>query len=310
MTEPAEPPAQRSRARRFVGFFLGLLLLCAALYAAASQRGDALRAWNSVRSSSPLLIALALVLPAVNILVTAMSFWVQMRRCGTIGPGEMTAAIGASWLLNYLPLRVGMFSRLAYHKTVNHIAVRDSVRAMFIGMGFGAGAVLVVLAIAATVRSDAGPAAWSAALAAPAVLTLIATAAGARSGWSWLPAVFLFRYLDMLVWVARYWIVFRLVGEPIGIPQAAAVAAVCQLTLNIPLVGNGLGLREWAVGITASRLPVGLFDSTGKVAMSVGLAADLANRAAELIVAIPGGLACAAWLARKAHRAAQSPARA
>jgi hypothetical protein len=103
----------------------------------------------------------------------------------------------------------------------------------------------------------------------------------------------------MLIWVLRYWVVFRLVGSSLSIPQSAAIAAVCQLTLNVPLVGNGLGLREWAVGLTASRLPPGLFDARGRIDMSVGLAADLANRIAELVIAVPAGLLCAAWLARR-----------
>lgn len=306
MTDATGPPS--SPPRRLFSFIVGLLLLGAAAYAAISQRADAVRAWDSVRAAGPILIALALILPIVNILVTSLSFWVQMRRHGPIGLGEMSALIGAAWLLNYLPLRPGMFSRLAYHKAVNRIAFADSIRVMIFGMVCGAVAVVIVLVIAATMPPGSGAPAWTIALAAPAVLASGAMLAGARPGWWWLPAVFLARYADMLVWVLRYWVVFRLVGAPISIPQSAAIAAVCQLTLNIPLVGNGLGLREWAVGLTASRLPAELFDSTGKVAMSVGLAADLANRAAELVVAIPVGLGCAAWLARRARGRATAPA--
>ena len=277
----------------------GLLLLGAAAFAVVSQRADAVRALDSVRAAAPWLIVLALVLPLVNILVTSFSFWVQMRRHGRLGAGEMAALIGTAWLLNYLPLRPGMFGRLAYHRSVNRISIPDSIRAMAIGMALGAVSVVVVLGIAAAMKPDAGTTGWTAALAAPALLAVAAMLAGARAGWWWFPAVFFFRYADMLVWVLRYWVVFRLVGAPIGVPQAAAVAAVCQITLNIPLVGNGLGLREWAVGITVSQLPPGVFNSRGQIEMSVGLAADLVNRIAELAVAIPTGLLCAAWLARR-----------
>jgi hypothetical protein len=138
---------------------------------------------------------------------------------------------------------------------------------------------------------------WAIALAAPAALGAAITLALVPSGRWWFPTVFLCRYADMLIWVARYWVVFRLVGAPVSIAAATAIAAVCQITLNIPIVGNGMGLREWAVGLTASHLPRGLFGASGQMQMSSGLAADLVNRVAELAVALPMGLLCAAYLA-------------
>ena len=67
---------------------------------------------------------------------------------------------------------------------------------------------------------------------------------------------------------------------------------IADIALLVPFVGNGLGVREWAVGLTASR----------QVAAAVGLTADLVNRAAELIVAIPLGLAAWVWLTRTLAR--------
>ena len=58
---------------------------------------------------------------------------------------------------------------------------------------------------------------------------------------------------------------------------------------------------KWAVGLTATSLPPELFASGGSRA--TGLTADVVNRAAELVIAIPLGLACCAWLVRRARRA-------
>jgi hypothetical protein len=287
------------RRRRAVAFVVGLALLGGAVAVAFSRRSDAAGAWASVHHAPASLIALALALPAMNILVTSVSFWVQMRRFGPVTLVEMTALIGVAWLLNYLPLRAGMFGRLAYHKAVHRISLKDSVSAMVVGMALGGVAVLLVLGIAATMRPDASVSAWSVALSAPILIGVLAALATARAGRWWLSAVFLSRYADMLIWVLRYWLVFRLVGEPITLPASVAVAAVSQLALNIPIAGNGLGLREWFVGLAASNLPAGMLGPTGRPEMAPALAADIVNRAAELTVAVPMGLLCAAYLAHR-----------
>src|SRR4029079_8775600 len=115
----------------------------------------------------PALIALALALPLVNWVLSSLGLWVQMRRHGPVGAVEVALLVGAAWVLNYLPLRPGMIGRIAYHKSVNGIEVVDSVRAVFVGMGCGACAVLTVLGIAAALGAETGIAGWTAALAVP-----------------------------------------------------------------------------------------------------------------------------------------------
>jgi hypothetical protein len=101
----------------------------------------------------------------------------------------------------------------------------------------------------------------------------------------------------MLAWVGRYALVFWLIGQPLEIGGAVAVAAACQVALVLPLIGNGLGLRELAVGVMAAALPASLGASTSQGAGSL---ADVVNRVAEIAVAVPVGLACLAWLAPRA----------
>ncbi len=100
------------------------------------------------------------------------------------------------------------------------------------------------------------------------------------------------RQVDALVWVARYLLVFALLEREISLPGAAAVAGVGMLATFVPLTSNGLGLREWAVGLTAAVLPAGWLVLEGaEGATGIALTADLLNRAGELIVIVPAGLA-------------------
>ncbi|MFN0131013.1 MAG: hypothetical protein ACKVW3_00520 [Phycisphaerales bacterium] len=291
--EPARPA--RAGARRVAGFVIGTALLLAAGWAVWRGGGSIRVAWAAA-SSRPALIPLAIMLPLANWVVVSLSFWVLMRRHGRVGAGEMTLLIGAAWLLNYLPLRAGMVGRVAYHKAVNRIAVGDSVRVMVINLACGAAATGLTLGLAVVLaRASASAWVWGVALGAPAA-GLVAW--GAAGGWrGWLPSVLLLRYADVLIWVARYWVVFRLTGTPIDLPAAAAVTAACQVALAVPIVGNGLGVREWAVGLTAAALPAALVVSP--MTTTQGLTADLANRAAELVVALPVGIVSAVLLARR-----------
>jgi hypothetical protein len=279
-----------------IGFLLGIGLLGLVGWSVLRDQESLRRAWESVRGSPWWLIALALVLPLCNWLLVSCSFWLMMRRHGRVGPGEMTALIGAAWLLNYLPLRAGMVGRVAYHKAVNRISIRDSVRVMVYGMAIGLSAVMVALGLAVLVgRGPAGL--WAGTLAIPLILGAAATGLMRRSTRGWIAAVFALRYLDMLAWVGRYAVVFALIGRPIDLGGAAAIAVACQLALCVPLIGNGLGLRELAVGLMAAALPAWM--AGGELAQATGSLADLVNRAAELVVAVPVGVAAIAWLGRR-----------
>jgi hypothetical protein len=285
-------------------------LLAAAVWAAARQGESLPQAWESLKVASPWLIAAALGLPLVNLVLVSLSFWVLMRREGRISPAEMFCLIGAAWLLNFAPLRPGLIGRVAYHRAVNGIPVGRAVWVTGVGIAAGAAAVAVALGLAGLLRGCASPWVWvfsfAAVLAATAATVGVLAARGSRR-WVY-GATFGLRLLDIAVWVVRYAALFALVGRPISLPGAVAVTAVCQVVLVVPFVGNGLGLREWAVGLMASALPREMVTSGGNAAVgraamrNVGLAADLVNRAAELVVAVPLGLLCSAWLAQRIRR--------
>jgi hypothetical protein len=280
----------RSR-RRLLGSIAGIALLVAAVWAAA---GDA-EAWRAVASARAdwRLWGVAISLPALNWLVISLSFWALLSRYGRIEATEMTALIGSAWLLNYLPMRPGLVGRLAYHKIVNQIPVRAAAGVTILGMvatGFGA---LLLLAVAGALGADAGGGAWTLGLVLPAVILGAGTLAlWARGGELWrLGVVLALRYVDVLIWAGRYVVSFALIGSPIAVETALALAIVSQIAMLVPIAGNGLGLREWAIGLTAAYLTA--------VDPQAGLAADLVNRAVEVLVAVPVGLLSARVVSRR-----------
>lgn len=284
------------RHRRLAGSILGLLLFAAALWAILGSGDQLARASRHLAGQPAWRLALVLLLPLANWSLVSLSFWVLMRRAGPLDAGEMHALVGTSWLLNYLPLRPGMIGRLTYHSTVNAIPLRHSLRVMIVLMGFTlvAGAIMGSVTLASA-RSPFWL--WSILLASPALamlgVALATTGRGSAHAWA-----LLIRYLDMGAWALRYWILFTIVGSPISAPAAIAVALVSQAASLVPISGNGLGIREWSVGLLAGMLPA----SIPGEGVGAGLAADLLNRAAELAVSIPLGLLCAQRVSARLSR--------
>ncbi|MDQ7014464.1 MAG: lysylphosphatidylglycerol synthase domain-containing protein [Planctomycetota bacterium] len=291
--------------RRVIGAAVGVLLLTAAVWAVWSRGSVVEDAWNTMREAPAWLVGGALVLPLASWLLTAAAFWLLTRRYARVPASDMVQLIGAAWLLNHLPLRPGMVGRVAFHKKYHGMAVGDSIRVMVAAM-VCSGVSLGLLLVAAVGVSRVESTLWTAAcLAGPTVgvgaVALFARAVGA-SWWREVAALGV-RSLDMLAWVGRYAIVFALVGQDVSVERLVIVAAVCQVAMLVPLTGNGIGLREWAVGLTLAALAGSAATiDVREQAAAIGLAADLLNRAAETVLAVPVGLACSWLLARKVRR--------
>jgi uncharacterized membrane protein YbhN (UPF0104 family) len=257
------------RHRGAVGVVVGLLALGAAIWLITSHRADFRSAVDSIRRASPGLIAAAIVLPALNWFSTTATFWILTRRVGKVGFVEMGALMGSAWLANYLPLKPGLVARIAYHATCNGIHPVASAKVVLQAVVLSALAAssLIVIALGAGLAETAsihngillGAAIALACLLAYAVrfsMRLIKLPAENPAGL--VPAMiaaFAFRGLDALTWVFRYLVAFELVGAPIGLANATALAAVSQAVAALPLVGSVLGVREWVVGTLSSFLP-------------------------------------------------------
>lgn len=303
ITAPGAATTAPRRRRSVVLFFVGLILAGAAIWFAlgGGPGADSLQtAWSNARKAPPALAGAIFVLPALNWLLTSAYFLVLTRRYGAVGAAEMGSLVGASWLLNYAPLKPGLLGRVAYHKAVNAIAIADSVRVLASAIGAGICAVLVLLLIAAVTPRTAPVAYGVGAILTPGVACAFGAWVLRDKGHAWrIPAALGLRYADALVWAARYFVIFAAIDQPVTAVQAAAIAGVSQLVLVIPFSGNGLGIREWAVGLTAATLPGWFASPLTADAAGTGIAADLLNRLAELCVAIVVGVPCVLAVSRR-----------
>ena len=301
----------RFKVRKLGGFIVGLLLVAGAIWALRGNTDGFRGAWERTIQrwwSLPVLLGL----PLLNWALVSATFYVLTKRDAQRRPrvslGEMSALIGASALANYLPLKPGLLGRVAYHKSVNAIPVVESAGVIFANVMSGCSACVLVLGVGVTgVAAQRGMGAWG--LLATMSLPALACALVAwrsdnrdsrRARWS---LAILLRYLDTLVWAVRYVVVFELVGLHISPAQAALFAGVSNVASLVPIAGNGLGLREWAIGLVAPLLPGWLIAGGTRAATSDGLTADLINRLSELVVTIPLGIACGVWVARRMRRA-------
>jgi uncharacterized membrane protein YbhN (UPF0104 family) len=119
------------------------------------------------------------------------------------------------------------------------------------------------------------------------------------AAWRPFATVMLVRSVEVLVWAVHAWAAFRLSGWPIGPSTAIGAALVASAANLVPFIGNGLGIREWAVALAAPVI--------GGYERDAGLAAELAGRAVDVAIAVPLGMAGFAALVRRT-RAAIAPA--
>lgn len=283
---PSSPEAAPKRGawRRRLGFWVGLALLAGSVVYVLRQRHLLDAAWDALRQPEPLPLIILTLAIVGNVALSGALFSLLMRRFGRVGVIEMQALIASATFINYLPLRPGMLGRIAYHYQVNGIRPRHTLRTIIESAAISL-AVAGLLAAALLARyALGGPlAAWIAAPFLIAAIGLFISSARLYVVGS------LLRLAEVLLWAARYWAAFALIGRSIGPDAALAFACVSVIATMIPLVSNGLGVREWAVGLVAPMI--------GSGAMAVGITAELVNRAAEIVVITALGLAAAGYLA-------------
>lgn len=278
-----------------LAFVAGALLLIAAIVVVWRQHDAVEQAWARIERLPRLQLAglLGLVAASVllNLVLTGLLFHVLTSRVGRVGVVEMQALIAASTLLNYLPLRPGLVGRVAYHRAANQIPVRASVVVLFQAIGISLGVALYAAGAAlASIRMGMDPR-----LLAIAPLPLLLGGFVSRGLMRVILLAALLRYAELAVIAARYWAAFSLIGSPVEAMQAVAFACVSVITAMVPLLSNGLGAREWAVGLLAPVL--------SPYHMSRAMTADLLIRAVEVVVVSLVGALGMAYLAHRARRA-------
>lgn len=239
------------------------------------------------------MLVAAFLLPLANIFISAGAYYALTRRFGPVTFREMLALMASANLLNFLPLRPGLVGRVAYHKAVNDIPIRHSTRVVIEAIVLGG---LGAAILAGSVLADpfTGP-----------PFALVVVFVFARASHSPLAWALAFKTLDAAAWTLRYWLALAIVGTPVSPLAASLIATGAQAATLIPLAGNGLGLREWAVGGMLSLRPQSSLSSAD--ALRLGISADLINRAADVLVAIPTGLIASVWLARRLRMSPPPP---
>ncbi|MGD9690149.1 MAG: hypothetical protein AB7K52_10895 [Phycisphaerales bacterium] len=286
-TQPASKPRRALRAALYI---VGALLLGGAVWFALRDRDAAWAAWRHARTAPWWHVGALLVAPVVSWGLTSWMFAALTRRYARVGTGEMSALIGASWLLNYLPFRPGLVGRVAYLKAVHGVPVAEAL-------------VINVLAVGATLAAAAiGLCAWLVARGAPSAGLLgvglplagvvVAGVIGVLVFRSRAPAsadlclALVLRTLDMMLAAARLWLAFGLIGTPISATEAVFLAGPSQVVGLLPIQ---LGTVEWTVGLLSA-------------ATSEGVTAAVVNRSADLLVSLVVGTASMLMLARARAR--------
>lgn len=288
-----------------VGYAAGIVLLVGALWAAFSQ--DDGRVAEVLHTTHPAMLSLLAVLAIASAATVAASFWVGTSAYGRVGFDEMLGLVGLAWLLNYLPMRPGLVGRVAYHKRYNRISVRDSARVLAIN-GVATLTCSVHVGVASLLSvTDASVVLQGLAWVVPALVQVgVAWVLGGRgparaiAPWR-LVATVVLHYVDVGVWTARYAVASQILGEPISMPQAGALAALSQFAFLVPFAGNGLGVREWSLGLAGMAGLLG----AGEAGLMLGVQIELVNRAAEAAASLPAGLFGALVVYRRRRSAAR-----
>ncbi|MEM7227906.1 MAG: hypothetical protein AAF432_03740 [Planctomycetota bacterium] len=276
---------------RHVGVAIGVLLLIAAIIAVARQRHDVFDALRLVDVGGSAVLLLATVF--VHLVASATVFHILTQKYGHVPFGDMVMLICGAALLNYLPLRAGLFGRIAYQKAVFNIRAADSVRVVVESLILSActGVWVVIAALSARETAVSFPIMlWFG-----VVLLAIGIMTPARR---WCLAGIV-RYLEVGLWAVRYLLAFAALGIDLPLDAAMVIGCMSLVANLVPFFSNGLGLREWGVGLLTPLL-VG---SAVGVTLELGMTAELINRAAEIIaVSIAGGGALMLFASR--HRGA------
>lgn len=277
---------------RWLALAAGLALLGAAV-ATATTKVD-----FSALGAAPWWAAPAMGLAILANLALTAALFGAVTRCFDADPpvdaGRMFQLICVSGVLNYLPLRPGLFGRAAYLKLRHQLPIRQSVLILVVTLAVGGivlgSTALVVLAAAEQWRSAACAAVVVVLLLCSPLVGPVAQRLLRRptvGAWTWLPL----KIADMLVGGFKLWLALRVFGQTVTFEQALAVRAVGSVVDMLGLTPNGLGLREWSIGGLAAL--TGLTEGP-----HVAVAAALFERGLEAVVVVVTGLIAVAQLRR------------
>jgi len=311
---PGTPPGAGTRlpVLRVVGYIIAVGLLAASIWFALGSLSA--EQWAVLRGADPaLLLALFGAVIVSSLVLPGLQFWLATIPFVTsrpLGLWTMLSLNAASWLLNYTPFKAGLIGRISYLKYLHGVGLLAAlVSNMLIFALFGT-ACVITLFVTVWLR-DFGPA-WFVACALALLLASILLTVGFRSlvpsrvplrgvlssgslsSAAYLLISLLLQCVILFFNALRWWLVFRILGANIDLSNAWILAIVHMLA---SLIGpaNGLGLREWVVGMSGGLLLTG---PGSAFSLADGLAASLVDRAAEALVIVLAGVLSLIFLPR------------
>jgi len=292
------------------GYALAIGLLAASLWYA--MQGQRIEDWWVLLRAKPWLTAgLFATVTLSGVILPGILFWLVTRPFVSGRPlsmASMQALAAGGGLLNYTPFKAGLIGRITYLKIFHGVGYKAAAltHAVIAGV-FGATCLLTILV---TVwRGNFDIVWWAttligliilAGIAAPILRILIPTETtvdprlrGSIGGsFAYLLPCFAAQLLGLCITAIRWWLVFQILDRPIALADAWMAAIIHMVSITAG-PANGIGLREWLIGIGGQ---LGGLSSSLDMDMRASRSAALIDRAVEASVLIVLGLLGLAFL--------------
>ena len=302
---PDEMPTRPTRDRlalKIIGFVVGLALLGWIIYDAIATQQFA-----GLSNASPWQYAALLGCTLISVAANGGIFWAIIRPVASVKLWDVQCVNAAVNLLNYAPIRLGILTRIAHHRRVDGLpyTILFGWYAALAGLMFMTlGCVLL-----ATLLRPQVDLWWLGILA----LLLIAGGAacvavgshrllaGRWQGASKMIAIpravalaVVLRLVDMAAYGGRLYLAISILGVPITQRDAVALTILSMVSTLTPV--GSVGFREFAIA------KIGPMLTDPSLSRHID-AAVLLDRAGEVAVFIPLGVAALWWMARAWRRA-------
>jgi hypothetical protein len=276
------------------GFVFGMALIAWCVWGATKDPAG----WQNLRQATSTSLIGLLLCSMGSIIVSGLTFWIAAKPVQTLRVQDQQWINALASMLNYAPVRIGMFVRAAYAIKVDHFRAVELV-AWFTSLAF-----TFVVALAAI---TAGTVAWIqfGAWTFFPTLIIIAMLGGFSARWCatrsmvqkrakglerlitnptalwWSIALHI---LDLFFATGRVALAIQILGLPLNLAQAFLVSMASFAASLNPL--GRLGFREAAVAFTAGALSIGGLAGMENKFQTLAVI----ESAGEALVAIPVGM--------------------
>ena len=295
---PLATMSAKNTARKIIlqitGFALGVALIAWCVWGAAKDP----EGWQRLREASSASLIGLLLCSLASIMISGLTFWIAARPVQTLGVQDQQWINALASMLNYAPVRLGMFVRAAYAIKVDHLRAVELV-AWFASVAFTF--VVALLAITAGTLAWIQFGAWT----FFPTLIIIAMLGGFSGRWcatlrmvqkraqglerlitnpTALWGSIALHILDLFFATGRVLLAIQILDLPLNLAQTCLISMASFAASLNPL--GRLGFREAAVALTAGALSIGGLAGMENKFQTLAVI----ESAGEALVAIPVGM--------------------